>query len=441
MTVRTLTNSANPFSFPNAVAGDVALRLTLVDAVTHEAVAALVQGAAPMGAVQVLVEEMVAGVFSITLETTTATDPATEYLVEMWQRGLDDGQRFYWRFFAPLPDGAGELQWADFYDPGALVSVSGGQPPAAGTLLQTPIEDLRQGVELSTVRRELTNALTPFVYPDGVAGDVDLVITLLGPDIKQAVPALGPDGAPVGALRIAAADMVDGVFSVLLQTTDTTLPQTHYRVDMWQAGVEHGQGFHYQFVADLPTGSGAMQWQDFYAPGDEPAPEEWSAFLAHSADEGRHVLANQRASLDAANALSASNPVASMADVVGAALPTGQAEQDLLAGQPLRLLATGHLDLASATVAAHGEVSGLCAADTLAGNGAPYSRKQVTRSDWSAIVGAAALAVGAVYYLAPSAPGTLTTTAPDQVGQYLVRVGVAVSETTLQAAIEPPVKL
>lgn len=54
----------------------------------------------------------------------------------------------------------------------------------------------------------------------------------------------------------------------------------------------------------------------------------------------------------------------------------------------------------------------------------------LTISDWTAIVGAATLTAGDVYYVSATA-GQLTTTAPDTAGDYVHVAGVAVSTTTL----------
>ena len=144
-------------------------------------------------------------------------------------------------------------------------------------------------------QRTLTNSETPFSYPNAQRGDIALRFTLLGPDQQTVLPVLSADDAPMGAVQVLVDDMVDGVFSISLQTTDTTTPETIYRVEMWQTGLESDHRYHYEFLATLPTGPGDLQWSGFFTPGPPLDPGEWTAFLAHAQDQagmipaGRHL--------------------------------------------------------------------------------------------------------------------------------------------------------
>jgi hypothetical protein len=63
-------------------------------------------------------------------------------------------------------------------------------------------------------------------------------------------------------------------------------------------------------------------------------------------------------------------------------------------------------------------------------------------AQWDAVNGSSGgLTVGSVYYLSPSTAGAITTTAPSTTGQWVVRVGVALSSTQLQINFGPPVQL
>lgn len=55
--------------------------------------------------------------------------------------------------------------------------------------------------------------------------------------------------------------------------------------------------------------------------------------------------------------------------------------------------------------------------------------------------GLTGLTAGAVYYLSATTAGQMTTTAPSSPGQYVVRLGTAVSTTEFQIKIERPILL
>ena len=61
---------------------------------------------------------------------------------------------------------------------------------------------------------------------------------------------------------------------------------------------------------------------------------------------------------------------------------------------------------------------------------------------WDAVAGTTGgLGYGVVYYLDPATAGKITATAPTTVGQYVVRVGRAISTTELVIHIEQPILL
>jgi len=57
------------------------------------------------------------------------------------------------------------------------------------------------------------------------------------------------------------------------------------------------------------------------------------------------------------------------------------------------------------------------------------------------LAGLSGLTAGAVYYLSQTTAGVMTTTAPSTIGQYVVRLGVAISTTEFLIRIERPVLL
>jgi hypothetical protein len=63
-------------------------------------------------------------------------------------------------------------------------------------------------------------------------------------------------------------------------------------------------------------------------------------------------------------------------------------------------------------------------------------------SAWDAVTGlSGGLTAGAVYYLSSVTTGWLTTSVPSTLGQFIVRIGVALSSTTMLIQIQPPIQL
>lgn len=55
--------------------------------------------------------------------------------------------------------------------------------------------------------------------------------------------------------------------------------------------------------------------------------------------------------------------------------------------------------------------------------------------------GLVGLTAGVVYYLSAATAGLMTNTAPSTIGQYVVRLGIAISTTELEIQIERPILL
>lgn len=121
---------------------------------------------------------------------------------------------------------------------------------------------------------------------------------------------------------------------------------------------------------------------------------------------------------------------------------SAEADSNVVAGQPVYVKANTHVDLAKADAAATCKVAGLATETKSTGHAVKYiSDGKQTLADWTAIVGVAALTPGADYYLSKTTVGQLTTVAPLTVGEYVVRVGRAVSTTILDVEISEPILL
>ena len=123
----------------------------------------------------------------------------------------------------------------------------------------------------------------------------------------------------------------------------------------------------------------------------------------------------------------------------------GELETDVtvLAGQAVYIKGTNsHLALAQANAVATAQPIGLAQADT----GPTFSCRftmngGMTMTDWTAATGSTNLTPGAVYYLDTATAGQLTKVPPATVGQYVVKVGTAVSASMLNIEIEPGIAL
>jgi hypothetical protein len=109
-------------------------------------------------------------------------------------------------------------------------------------------------------------------------------------------------------------------------------------------------------------------------------------------------------------------------------------------GQPVYVSSAGHVNLANANSTATAGVVGLCSTAASAGNSGEYiSHGLISQANWTAVTGSASLTAGAVYYL-DTTNGRLIANFPSStVGHTAVRIGRALSTTTLSVAIGPRV--
>ena len=112
-------------------------------------------------------------------------------------------------------------------------------------------------------------------------------------------------------------------------------------------------------------------------------------------------------------------------------------------GQPVYIQGANTVDLALADAKATSGVIGLVSDASIDSSvvGTILTDGIITSTDWTAVVGAATLTVGSVYFLSDVDAGMLTKTAPTTTGSFVTRVGTAISTTTLEVTISRPISL
>lgn len=118
----------------------------------------------------------------------------------------------------------------------------------------------------------------------------------------------------------------------------------------------------------------------------------------------------------------------------------------IVIGSPVYTKSNGNVDLAQADAGATVEVLGLVrdasVAAAASGDMQTDGVLSATTAQWDAVAGTTGgLTAGSVYYLDPATAGKLTETAPTTGGQFVVRVGRAISTTEMEISIEPPILL
>jgi hypothetical protein len=90
-------------------------------------------------------------------------------------------------------------------------------------------------------------------------------------------------------------------------------------------------------------------------------------------------------------------------------------------------------------------VAGLVSVTTANGNPVDIVSDGVlpaTTGEWDAVTGGTGgLTEGADYWLSATVAGQLTTTAPDSAGEFVARVGHAMSDTEMELEVAQPIKL
>ena len=118
-----------------------------------------------------------------------------------------------------------------------------------------------------------------------------------------------------------------------------------------------------------------------------------------------------------------------------------EANEAITLGAPIYIVAGFRkAGLARSDTQAKARVEGIALAPAATGFIAPYAASgRVSFPDWTGIIGAAALTLGAVYYLSDT--GGLTSVAPTAVGKVVTEVGLAVESIVLNLHIKRPVLL
>jgi hypothetical protein len=115
-------------------------------------------------------------------------------------------------------------------------------------------------------------------------------------------------------------------------------------------------------------------------------------------------------------------------------------------GQVVYISGAGDVDLAQAdnpaTAKAFGLVADASIASLVSGEIQLEGVLTATTGEWDAVTGqTGGLTAGAIYYLDPTTPGAMTTTAPTSGGEYVVELGKAVSSTKFDITIRRPIRL
>jgi len=108
-------------------------------------------------------------------------------------------------------------------------------------------------------------------------------------------------------------------------------------------------------------------------------------------------------------------------------------------GTPVYVFADGQVKKAQANTSGTVEIVGLVYPTSISPSETGWiitdGVLEALTAEWDAITG------DRIYYLDPDAAGMLTTTAPTTVGNYVVRVGKALSTTELEITISQPILL
>jgi len=118
----------------------------------------------------------------------------------------------------------------------------------------------------------------------------------------------------------------------------------------------------------------------------------------------------------------------------------------IVIGQPVYSSSNDSVDLARANASGTVEVLGLVRAASISAAGSGDIQTDgvltATTGQWDTVTGGSGgLVYNTVYYLDPDTAGMLTETAPTTAGQYVVRVGRAISTVSMEIQVSQPIKL
>lgn len=269
----------------------------------------------------------------------------------------------------------------------------------------------------------------PLVKPDGsVLASVKLSFLLCD-----------SSGVPISAFRLDTHENVSnrvtvttdafGHFSVSLAPNDQLSGDTWYLVMALSA---HGLT---PFKSKLLSGSGPVSFADFYASGQSLTAAEASALALHVQDAFPHLSSSERSALSTANAPSALNPIATLADTFTGANPniiSAPAAQALGGHRMAVITAAGLADYADNTIPAHADlVHGLTTGAVASGDMAQVlTRGEITEPSWN-------WTPGLPLYLVSN--GLMSQTPP--VSGFSLPAGSAISPTKIFIEFQPPTLL
>ena len=118
----------------------------------------------------------------------------------------------------------------------------------------------------------------------------------------------------------------------------------------------------------------------------------------------------------------------------------------IVIGMPVYSADANDVDKAQANAVGTVEVIGLVQDTSIATAASGFIQTDgvltATTTEWDAVAGTTGgLTAGAIYFLSAATAGNLTETAPTTAGQFVLRVGKALSTTEMEISISQPVKL
>jgi len=125
---------------------------------------------------------------------------------------------------------------------------------------------------------------------------------------------------------------------------------------------------------------------------------------------------------------------------------TNNNANSIVIGAPVYCESAGNVDLAQADATGIKDVFGLVKDVSIAASASGSIQTDgvlaATTAQWDAVAGTTGgLAAGTIYYLSAVDVGEITATAPTTGGQFVVRIGLALSATELEISISQPIKL
>ena len=112
-------------------------------------------------------------------------------------------------------------------------------------------------------------------------------------------------------------------------------------------------------------------------------------------------------------------------------------DDTIKAGQPLYIKTSGHVALANSNSISQAKIIGLAINDAEPSFLVDFKRTyELVINDWTNVIGTQYLQTGFEYYLDNSNAGMLTSNPPINSGDYSIKVGVALNNTTLMINIQ-----